>query len=84
VDGQVLQPMPYLEPERVFVARPTASIRVEKKTFFVFLGNVVVQVLRDRKLTVKLNRMSSSGVCFLTIRIEEHYLFKRDAVILQE
>jgi hypothetical protein len=44
----------YLETERVFVARPSASIRIEKKAFFVFLGNVVVQVLRDRKLSVEL------------------------------
>jgi hypothetical protein len=53
--------MPYLEPERVFVARPPAGIRIEKKAFFVFLGNVVVQVLRDRKLSAELysvNRLS--------------------------
>jgi hypothetical protein len=47
--------MPYLETERVFVARPTASIGIEKKAFLVFLGNVVVQVLRDRKLAMKLD-----------------------------
>jgi hypothetical protein len=46
--------MPYLEAEWVFVARPSAGIRVEKKTFLVFVGNVVVQVLRDRKLSVEL------------------------------
>jgi hypothetical protein len=51
----VFQRMPYLETKRVFVARPTASIRIEKKTFPVFLGDVVVQVLCDRKLSMKLD-----------------------------
>jgi hypothetical protein len=46
--------MPYLESERVLVARPPTSIGIEKKAFFVFVGNVVVQILRDRELSVEL------------------------------
>jgi hypothetical protein len=54
-NNQVFQQMPNLETEWVFVARPTASIRIEKKTFLVFVGDVVVQVLCDRKLSMKLD-----------------------------
>jgi len=48
----------YLEAVGMLVAGPDTGLGVEKKTFLVFLGDVVVHVLRDGELTVELYLVS--------------------------
>jgi hypothetical protein len=74
--------MPHLEAEWVFVARPTASIRIEKETFLVFVGDVIVQILCDRKLSMELYSHVIVRHLLFATRTEESYLIKGDAVVL--
>lgn len=45
----------HLEAIGVLVTGPPASLRIEKKTFFVLFGNVVVHVLGQGELAVQLD-----------------------------
>ena len=57
----------YLEPVRVFVSRPETCVGVEQEALFVFLADVVVEILCKGELAVELEIRPISKCTIVTI-----------------